>query len=81
MMTLNMTHLIGHALGASTPPRCPDGPPGSPPPSQVLRYAAAIGPFLVGLLLGALSFRAVGFWAVAVPVTGLLALAAAMRRH
>lgn len=74
VMTLNMTRMIGHAVGAMPPHPGPDGAPAPSNAAEARRYAAAIAPFLVGVAAGAVGYLWLGFWSVAVPVAALLLL-------
>jgi uncharacterized membrane protein YoaK (UPF0700 family) len=80
VMTLNLAHLISHAVGAAPLP----ARAGEPPPtnaSEVRRYASAVVPFLVGVAAGAFGYRWLGFWAVGVAVAVLILLAAWLARR
>ncbi|MFO1141094.1 MAG: YoaK family protein [Amaricoccus sp.] len=80
VMTLNMVHLIGHALGAAPPP-AHQGQPPSTNASEVRRYAFAVAPFIVGVAGGGFCYRWLGFWSIAVPVAALLLLSAWLARQ
>jgi uncharacterized membrane protein YoaK (UPF0700 family) len=74
VMTLNLTHLIGHALGVRPPP-----PRGTA--AEARRYASTVGPLLAGVAAGALGYRWLGFPSLVVPVAILLLLGAWLARR
>jgi uncharacterized membrane protein YoaK (UPF0700 family) len=76
VMTLNMIHVIGYALGAVAPP----APPRTNA-SEIRRYAWAVVPFLLGVTSGGFGYRWWGFWSVAVPVAALVLLGASLARR
>ena len=74
VMTLNIVHFIGHALGAA---RLPAALPGGPPrtsASEARRYAWAIVPYLAGVASGGFGYRWLGFWSIGVTVAALVVL-------
>lgn len=80
VMTLNLTHLIGHALGVRPPPPRP-GAPTRGTAAEARRYASTVGPFLAGVAAGALGYRWLGFPSLVVPVAILLLLGAWLARR
>lgn len=80
VMTLNITHLIGHALGA-TPPPAREGAPPRTNAAEARRYASTIAPFLAGVAVGAFGYRWFGFWSLGAPVAALILLAAWLARR
>ncbi len=80
VMTLNMIHFIGHALGAVTLTVQPGEAPKTNA-SEARRYAWAFVPYLGGVATGGLGYRWLGFWSIGAPVVVLLLLAAWLTRR